>query len=48
MIDDRSPEKEPPHAYECMVCGYRVTSKRKPGVCPECGGEMQNLSKPRT
>ncbi|WP_449406613.1 rubrerythrin-like domain-containing protein [Natrinema ejinorense] len=32
--------------YECMLCGMRARAPRSMG-CPNCGGEMQNLSTPR-
>ncbi|MFB6118994.1 rubrerythrin-like domain-containing protein [Halosegnis sp.] len=30
--------------YECYECGARVESD---GVCPECAGEVRNLTVPR-
>jgi Zn finger protein HypA/HybF involved in hydrogenase expression len=36
---------EPPHRYECVDCGERVEAESHPVECPECGGEMQNISK---
>ena len=39
--------EEPPYTYECMECGERVEAESRPGGCPECGGEMQNISHPR-
>ena len=33
--------------FECMDCGYRVETTTRPGECPECGGEMQNLGSAR-
>lgn len=44
---EREPPVEPPHAYECFECGHRQTAERQPNECPECGGRMQNVSKPR-
>lgn len=38
---------EPPHTYECTDCGERIEAEHRPGECPECGGYMQNISKPR-
>lgn len=35
---------DPPHTYECVDCGYRVTADSHPETCPECGGRMRNLS----
>lgn len=35
---------EPPHTYECMECSYRTKADKRPGKCPECGGQMQNIS----
>ena len=38
---------DPPYTYECADCGERVEADSHPGECPECGGEMQNISKAR-
>ena len=39
--------EDPPYTYECLECGNRVEAEHYPGECPDCGGEMQNISKPR-
>jgi len=42
MSDDRSA------TYECSACGARIEdATRQPVACPECGGEMRNISVPR-
>lgn len=41
-------ETEPPYTYECADCGERVEADTRPGECPECGGEMQNISVSRS
>lgn len=52
MTDDTAPPKEdpyendPPYTYECVDCGHRTEAESRPGNCPECGGEMRNISKP--
>jgi len=48
MVEKRSPASDPPHRFECTVCGHRLTADSRPGRCPACEGRMQNLSKPRT
>ncbi|SIR17585.1 hypothetical protein SAMN05421858_1698 [Haladaptatus litoreus] len=30
--------------YECEQCGNRVSALKHPGECPDCGGEMRNVS----
>jgi hypothetical protein len=30
--------------YECLSCGYRVSER---GRCPDCGGDLKNISVPR-
>lgn len=44
---EREPDVEPPHTYECSECGHRVTADEQPVECPDCGGRMGNVSKPR-
>lgn len=52
MGDDKpSPRQDPydaeedrPHIYECVNCGERLELEERPGDCPECGGEMRNIS----
>lgn len=52
MAEEEPPPKddpvddEPPYLFECTECGNRTEADERPGACPECGGEMQNLSKP--
>lgn len=31
--------------YECLECGTLVESETHPGVCSECGGDLQNRAK---
>ncbi|XVH31358.1 rubrerythrin-like domain-containing protein [Haloferacaceae archaeon DSL9] len=33
--------------YECYECGYREVSDSHLRSCPECGGEIHNISVPR-
>ena len=33
--------------YECNECGHRVHAEHQPVTCPECGGEMIDISQPR-
>lgn len=35
------------YSYECMVCEHRLRAYG-PAVCPSCGEEMKNLSRPST
>ena len=44
--DSQSDVESPPYIYECLDCGSRVEADRQPVACPECGGEMRNISKP--
>lgn len=44
--NDPYAEEEPPYTYECANCGNRIEADSQPGPCPECGGEMKNLSNP--
>ena len=39
-------EDDSPHTYECVDCEHRVEADSRPGDCPECGGEMRDISKP--
>ncbi|WP_327052754.1 rubrerythrin-like domain-containing protein [Halomicrococcus gelatinilyticus] len=32
------------NTYECERCGHRTSADGQPGVCPECGDEMRNVS----
>ena len=45
MQFDPSDEEVP--MYECYECGTRVEGTDPDGVCPECAGEVRNLSVPR-
>jgi len=36
-----------PHTYECMECGHRLEASHHPMECPNCEGEMLNISNPR-
>jgi len=40
-------DADPPHTYECADCAKRVEEESRPGDCPECGGHMRNISRPR-
>lgn len=40
-------ESGPPYTYECVDCGRRIEADHHPGDCPECSGDMQDLSVPR-
>ena len=33
--------------YECSDCGNRVHAEHQPGICPDCGGEMLDISQSR-
>lgn len=37
-------DPEPPFTYECVACGYRLKADSRPEACPECGGEMRDIS----
>ena len=39
--DDASAETK---IYECADCEYRLTAEHHPGECPNCGGEMIDIS----
>lgn len=47
MKEDPYDASEPPHRFECIDCGERISAQDRPGDCPECGGPMRNISKPR-
>ncbi|WP_227380036.1 rubrerythrin-like domain-containing protein [Haladaptatus halobius] len=40
-------DEEPPYTHERQDCGHRVEADDQPGGCPNCGGQMQNISLPR-
>jgi len=44
--DSQSEVREPPFIYECVDCGKRLEADHQPVECPECGGEMRNISVP--
>lgn len=53
-MTDRTPspkgdpyESDPPYTFECANCVTRIESDHRRGVCPSCGGELENISKPR-
>lgn len=33
--------------FECRDCLYRETTEERRPTCPNCGGEMKNISVPR-
>ena len=47
MTSDDSNAAEATSIFECVDCGERVEAESRPGECPVCGGEMQNISKSR-
>lgn len=30
--------------YECSDCSHRIEAEHQPVTCPECGGEMLDIS----
>ncbi|WP_369684847.1 rubrerythrin-like domain-containing protein [Halalkalicoccus sp. NIPERK01] len=36
-----------PNIFECMDCGHRMEANHHPMECPDCEGEMLNISNPR-
>ena len=38
---------EPPYVYECTACAIRLRAEHQPAFCPDCGGQMADLSVPR-
>jgi rubrerythrin len=40
-------EPDGPFTYECGECTHRVEAAHQPEECPECSGEMIDLSVPR-
>ncbi|MEF8821032.1 MAG: rubrerythrin-like domain-containing protein [Halovenus sp.] len=44
---DPAPCAEGKDLYECRDCLTRLCSNERITSCPDCGGEMENLSKPR-
>jgi len=43
--DPYSPE--PPYVYECAACATRLSADHHPEFCPDCGGQMTDISVPR-
>lgn len=44
---DPAPCTEGENLYECQECLTRLCSGDRVTTCPQCGGAMENLSKPR-
>jgi len=44
---DPAPCAEGEDLYECRKCQARLCSADRITECPRCGGQMENLSKPR-
>ena len=44
---DPAPCAEEEDLYECRDCLTRLCSSQRLTSCPDCGGEMENLSTPR-
>lgn len=40
-LDDESAAVK---TYECNDCGYRTKATHQPGECPNCGGDMVDIS----
>ena len=40
-LDDEAAEEK---VYECNDCGYRMEAEHQPGECPQCGGDMIDIS----
>jgi Zn finger protein HypA/HybF involved in hydrogenase expression len=32
--------------FECVDCGRRFEAERQPMLCPDCGGDLRDLSVP--
>lgn len=45
--EDPAPCTEGEDLYECAECLTRVCSADRVTSCPECGGRVENLTKPR-
>ncbi|MFB6071392.1 MAG: rubrerythrin-like domain-containing protein [Halobacterium sp.] len=45
-VTEGTSDGEKPHVYECRECEHRVEQDHQPIECPECGGRMQNVSRP--
>jgi len=44
---DPAPCSEGEDLFECRDCLTRLCSENRLTSCPDCGGRMENLSKPR-
>ncbi len=47
MTYEQTSRSDPPHTYECLLCGERVEAERQPVACSACGGTMLNIENPR-
>jgi hypothetical protein len=43
-MTDSGEEETELNTYECTDCDYRTQADHKPGECPQCGGEMLDIS----
>ena len=43
-MDDYDAESADLKTYECDNCGHRVKAEHQPEVCPNCGGDMFDIS----
>lgn len=41
---DRQEGTADTNIYECNECGNRVEAEHQPETCPECGGDMIDIS----
>lgn len=44
VMDDFDDPSADVKTYECDDCGHRMEAEHQPGECPECGGEMVDIS----
>ena len=45
MVHD--PYETPAHkTFECLDCSRRFEAVRQPMICPDCGGDLRDLSVP--
>lgn len=42
-----NPTSSAENRYECFDCGARTTADSQLVECPECGGDVRNISVPR-
>ncbi|QKY17738.1 rubrerythrin-like domain-containing protein [Halorubrum sp. CBA1229] len=47
LSEEEAYEYDSANTYECEVCGGRTRADRSPGDCPECGGDLRNISTSR-